>query len=177
MGEYYPGEITIGGKVPAALLEEFLGEVESTGALGGDYEGSPFDAKTAEELREALDQSGHLTIVNEEARFGQFEVLEGFLREHGIPFDRHSDARYEWDAENVMFRPGMRRPVEVASNSDGDDLMGVKKLRPVAKELARLATARMPKDKMLAAVRKASRRLNKLLPPEVEPLPALEIEG
>ena len=39
MGEYYPGEITIGGKVPAALLEEFLREATSTGASRGRLRG------------------------------------------------------------------------------------------------------------------------------------------
>lgn len=74
-----------------------------------------------------------------------------------------------------MFRPGMKQPVVMSSNNGGDSLTDVDRLRPVAKELARLATARLTKDKLLAAVRKASRILKKLLPPEVEPLPPLEI--
>jgi hypothetical protein len=31
--------------------------------------------------------------------------LEGFCRKHGIAFDRHSDARYEYDGEVVSWRP------------------------------------------------------------------------
>ena len=72
-----------------------------------------------------------------------FEELEGFLCEHGIPFDRHSDARYEFDAEKVAFRPGMNRPLEMPSNKDGDTLLRVDEIRPVAEELARLATTKM----------------------------------
>jgi len=175
MADCFPGEVTIGGKVPSALLEEFLGAVASAGASAGDYGDPPFDGRTAEELLDALDGNGHLRLVDAEARYGQFEELEGFLQEHGIPFDRHSDARHEFDAVKVMFRPGMERPAEVASNNVGDALADADELRPVARELARLATAGLTKDELLAAVAKASRDLDALLPPEVGPLPPLEI--
>jgi hypothetical protein len=49
------------------------------------------------------------------------------------------------------------------------------RIRPVAKSLSRLAVGRLSKDRLLAAVRKASRKLDRLLPPEVEPLPPLDI--
>ena len=133
-------------------------------------------ARNVEELRKALDEDGHLFLVNDQARYGMFEELEDFLCQHGIPFDRHSDARFEFDAENVMFRPGMKRPVEMPSNNDGDALLDVERLRPVARQLARLATGRLTKDKLLAAVKKASKKLTELLPPEVEPLPPLQVD-
>ena len=109
MADYFAGEIRIGGKLPADLLEEFLGELNSSGAKVGGYDGAPVACKNAEELRHALDENGHLFLVNDEARYGMFEELEDFLCEHDIPYDRHSDARFEWDAENVTFRPGMER--------------------------------------------------------------------
>ena len=156
-------------------MKNSLANSVSTGAKVGGYDGTEFNCQNADELRQALDENGHLFLVNNQARFGMFEELEGFLCEHGIPFDRHSDARYEFDAENVRFRPGMDRPVEVPSNDTGDDLMDADVIRPVAKELARLAEARLTKDKLLAAVQEASRKLNKVLPPEVEPLPPLQV--
>jgi len=175
MADCFPGEIMIGGKIPSALLEEFLGAVASSGASAGDYGDAPFDGRTADELLDALDGNGHLRLADAEARYGQFDDLEAFCVRHGIPFDRHSDARYEFDAVNVMFRPGLEHPVEVASNNAGDSLADADALRPVAKELARLATAGLTKDELLAAVATASKDLDALLPPEVEPLPALEI--
>ena len=54
--------------------------------------------------------------------------------------------------------------------------MDVERLRPVARQLARLATGRLTKDKLLAAVKKASKKLAELLPPEVEPLPPLQVD-
>jgi hypothetical protein len=175
MSDRFPGEIRIGGNVPADLLEEFLGEIEASGAKVGGYDGSAFTGGTAEELCRALDGNGHLFLVDDEARYGTFEELEDFLCEHGIPYDRHSDARFEWDAENVKFRPGMDRPLETPSNGNGDELLRADGIRPIVKELARLATAGLTKDELLAAVRKASRKLKRLLPPEVEPLPPLQV--
>jgi hypothetical protein len=176
MGEYYPGTITIGGKVPATLLDEFLSEVASAGASVGDYEEATFAAGTVEELLKVLDEDRHLRLADAQASYGQFEGLERFLQEHGIPFDRHSDAHYECDAENVYFRPGMELPVRVPSDNAGDDLMDVDKVRPIAGELARLATAGLDKEGLLAAVVKASGKLNAALPPEVTLLPLLEVQ-
>ena len=140
MSDYFAGEIRIGGNVPADLLEEFLGELESSGAKVGGYDGAAFACRTADELRQAVDENGHLFLVDDQARFGMFEELEGFLCEHDIPYDRHSDARFEFDAENVRFRPGMERPLTVPSNDAGDDLADAGMIRPIAKELARLAS-------------------------------------
>jgi hypothetical protein len=175
MADRFAGEITIGGKVPAALLEEFLAELNSTGASIGGYDGPEFGAQTAEQLRKVLDESGHLFLVDDQARYGQFEQLEAFLCEHGIPFDRHSEGKYEFKPENVGFRPGMKKPLVVQSDNDGNELLNVERVRPMAKELAQLATGRTARDKLLAAVVKTIRALNKLLPPEIEPLPPLEI--
>ena len=178
MADSFPGEIMIGGKVPAALLEEFLGKIGSTGAKVGGYDGVEFDAKTAEDLRRALDEDAHLFLVDDQARYGQFEELEAFCVQHGISFDRHSDARYEFDSENVYFRPGMKGPLVIRSDNDGDDLLDISLVRPIARELVGVvAAAATNRKKLLAAVTKTIRALNKLLPPEVEPLPQLEIIG
>jgi len=175
MGEYYPAEIRIGGNLPARLLEEFFAEVRSTGAKAGGFDGPAFDCRTAEELRQARDEQGRLALADAEASYGQFEGLEAFCLRHGIPFDRHSDAHYEFDAENVYFRPGMKHPAQVSSNNCGDDLMSADEVRTVAKELARLATTGVNKERLLAAVLKVSRKLKKVLPPEVKPLPPLKV--
>jgi hypothetical protein len=175
MADWFPGEITIGGRVPATLEAELAKAVAATGGLVGGYEGSPFDPD-AQRLTEALDGNGHLFLVDDQARYGQFEELEAFCVKHGVAFDRHSEAKHEYDAENVHFRPGMKEPVSVSSNSDGNELLGVERIRPLAKELAQAATGRLSKDKLMATVTKTIRALNRLLPPEVDPLPPLEIE-
>ena len=169
MADCFPGEIKIGGGVPASLLDEFLREVASTGGFVGGYDGAASDCEDAEGLRQALDEQGHLHLADAEARFGQFEELEGFCVRHGIPFDRHSDAKAEYDAENVRFRPGMKQPIVVSSDNCGRDLVEADGIRSVARALARLASGRTTGDKLLAAVRKASGKLDGLLPPERAP--------
>jgi len=175
MGEYYPAEIRIGGNLPAQLLEEFFAEIRSTGATAGGFDGPAFDCKNADDLRQALDDQGRLVLADDQASYGQFEGLEGLCIKNGIPFDRHSDGHYEFDAENVYFRPGMKHPAQVSSNNCGDDLMSADEVRTVAKELARLATTGVNKERLLAAVLKVSRKLKKVLPPEVKPLPPLKV--
>ena len=176
MGEYYPAEIRIGGKVPAKLLDGFLSEATSTGASMGDYEEATFAAENVEELVKALDEDGHLVLADSQASYGQFEGLEAFCLRHDIPFDRHSDAHYEVDAENIYFRAGMEQPASVPSNNCRDDLTDADEIRPVAKELTRLTTAGLDREGLLAAVLKVSAELNAALPPEVELLPPLEVQ-
>jgi hypothetical protein len=156
-------EIIIGGKVPTMLLQEFLAELNSTGAKVGRHDGAEFGAETAEQLRRALDDDGHLLLVAGQDR--QLEGLARFCVTHGIAFDRRGIGG------NVYFRQGMRRPE--ASDKDSEALLDTGNIRPVAMELAGLVTLTLTKEKVLAAAVKVIRHLNALLPPE---LPPLEIE-
>ena len=55
----------------------------------------------------ARDESGLLHFADCEAAWGEFEELEGWLREHNIPFRRQSSGKYEFDACLVEFRPDL----------------------------------------------------------------------
>lgn len=63
MADCFPGEIRIGGKVPAALVEAFVKEVAATKALVGGYDGYPFDPKQ-QRLTEVLDENGYLYLAD-----------------------------------------------------------------------------------------------------------------
>ena len=65
----------------------------------------------------------------------------------------------------------MKRPV--SPDKGGEALLDAGNIRPLAKEVARLVTVTLTRQKLLAAVTKVIRHLNSLLPPE---LPPLEIE-
>ncbi len=58
------------------------------------------DSETVEVVR-------YLTMEDAEACWGQFERLEAYLVEQGIPFDRTSDGKYDISPEICKFRPGM----------------------------------------------------------------------
>jgi len=132
MGDYFPGHISIGGAVPRKLVGKLCKEIAESGA-SLDYSDGGFEPENADELLEAAKTSGTLDLMNDQARYGQFEELEAFLVKHQIAFDRHSDAKYEFDAERVVFRPGMKEPkIQPATNDDevlvrADDVMEVVK--------------------------------------------------
>ncbi len=158
-------EIVIGGKVPAMLHQEFLAALNSTGGKVGRHDGADAAFHDTEQMRRALDDEGHLPLVADQDR--QFDELEGFCMMHGIAFDRHIAAG------KVYFRPDRRRLA--VPDMDGAALLESDNIRPVAKELAKLVTVKVTREKLLAATVKVIRHLHGLLPPEIEPLPPFEI--
>ena len=138
MGDYFPGHISIGGAVPRKLAGKLCEAIKDSGA-SLDYGCAPFEPENADDLLAAAKTSGTLELMDDEATYGQFEELEAFLVKHKIPFDRHSDAKYEFDAERVVFRPGMKEPqIQPATNDDdvlvrADDVMDVVKGLEAAK--------------------------------------------
>ena len=174
MGEYFPGEIQIGGKLKAELLDEFLQVVRDSGALDEEYD-EPFTATSAEELDGFMNGDGHLSLADPEARYGHFEEIEEFCQAHELSYNQHNDPKYEYDSENVYWRLGMEGPLTVCSNNNGVDLVDVNKIRPVVEELAGLVGTEYHRDQLRLAIHDAYQKLNAALPPKVEPLPPLEI--
>jgi hypothetical protein len=127
MGDYFPGEIHIGGKVPKALVPALCERISAEG-VELEYGGGAFEPKTAEDLLKAAD-GGTLDLYDAEARYGQFEDIEEFLAKSGIAFDRHSDARYEYDAEEIKFRPGMKDPEVFEGDQEGQVMVSAATLR------------------------------------------------
>ena len=156
-------EIIIGGRLHAALLEEFLDTIDSCGLKIGKRDGADAAFQTAGQLRQALNASGHLVLVADQVR--QLRELEDYCAKLGIAFDRRGDDG------NVYFRHGMNKPMPDDKGSDA--LLDAGNIRPLAKEVARLVTVTLTRQKLLDAVTKVIRHLNSLLPPE---LPPLEIE-
>lgn len=116
MADYFWGEIEIGGPVPLSLVEGLLGEI---GRVDRDRDGNPFTATDPATLLEQLDETtGYLRLTNEQARYGQFEELEEFLREHGIAYDRRSFGKYEFTPEEALFRPDMGLVVRLMTHDD-----------------------------------------------------------
>jgi hypothetical protein len=153
-------DITIGGKVPAALLAAFLDELNSTGAKVGRHDGAVAVFQNAEQVRKVLDDSGHLLLVaDKESRFSE---LADFCVKHRIPFDRRGNGG------SVYFRQGMTTPMP--SDKRSESLLDTGNIRPVAKELAGLVSITLTREKVLAAAVKVIRHLNNLLPPELPPL-------
>jgi hypothetical protein len=130
-------EIDIGGPVPRTLVAELVALIGDEG-LCLDYDGCPFEAATEEELLALCrrnDRQGTLHLVEHEVAWGHLERLEAFLIKHGIAFDRWTDHKYEYDAELVQFRRGMKEPICRSSLQNKEPVVSVRDLDPVRQAL------------------------------------------
>ena len=161
MSEPIPAKIEIGGRITRSQFDEMLrleGFELGDPGTGPMYEGASLESSP----------TPRLVIGYHSANYGEFPDLEAYLVSNGIPFDRHSDARYEIDAEEVCFRSGMEKPL--VSTGTQDDASPVVNQADVAKAIEQAASAEDAVESI--------RGLLKLhyLRAEIAPLPPLEIE-
>ena len=114
MSERMAAQIWIGGKVPTQLVDGLCGEIDAEG-VALDWGAGRFAPKTAEELLQArVDCEGAavLYLCDEQASWGRFDSLEGFLQEHGI---RDVDCRF--DVITVLFSSGQKPHINLIKNA------------------------------------------------------------
>lgn len=127
MADRVSASITIGGVLPASLLDELALIIESEG-VGIDWEGTPFDPGT-------LPKNDALRLMAHEVAWGRFEDLEAFCVENSLPFARWSGAYPgQWGAERTVFT-GSGEPQCYAADEDDYVLIG----RCTAERLGSLA--------------------------------------
>ena len=157
MADRFPAAITIGGRIPRRLLYELAGVIADQG-LSADWGDRYLEkAEITRDIRKAFEKGDTVRFVNDQAAYGEFDDLEPWLTSHGIDFDRHNDARYEYDAGNVYGR-GRKKPVVISANHDGDDLVKVEEIR-------RVLAGRAQPDRKLARIAKLIE-----LPPALDPI-------
>ena len=104
MADRMAAEIWIGGKLSRSLLDEF-----PISDLRLDWDETPIASTSEDGILSARDENGLLHFADCEAAWGEFEELEGWLREHSIPFQRQTSGKYEYDPCFVEFRPDLPR--------------------------------------------------------------------
>jgi hypothetical protein len=175
MSEQMAAEIWIGGKIAASLVPGLCAAIakEYVSLEWGD---SHFRPSTADELLAACRENEQdvrlLWLCDDQARWGEFEDLEQFLREHDIAFTRRSDGRYEYEPAIAEYRPNEGVFV-LAANNSGEVVIPAYELATVETSLAeavQLAHGN-EKEKAWPLVESALRVLREKLPPK---LPALE---
>ena len=121
-----------------------------------------------------------LWLTDDQARWGQFEELDCFLRDNKIPYDRHSTGKYDYDADTASFRPDIGL-YTWPTNMEGQPVVAGSTLQKIEKKMAALVKSlqcgRVPPEKIAPRVENLLKRLRKTLPPELPPLPAFEVEG
>lgn len=64
-------------------------------------------------------EDGLVRVYGNQARYGMMDETEADLIAVGVPFDGHSEAKYEFDAEFRWWRPGMETVTALLSNDEG----------------------------------------------------------
>ena len=103
MADRMAAEIWIGGTLRRSLLEEF-----PISDLRLDWDNNCLASSAEADILAARDEDGLLHFADVEAAWGEFEELEGWLREHNLPFRRRSEGKYEHMPELVEFRPDLK---------------------------------------------------------------------
>jgi len=180
MSDYMAAEIRIGGKVPARLVPELCEQITSEG-IAIEMGSIPLRPETADQLLAACeDHDGVrlLCLYDDQARWGEFEGLEAFMRTHKIAFDRFSEGKYECSAETAHFR-SKEGLVVLVTDPNREPIVAASGLVPVEKALAR-GIGQLDHGKTAAGLQSLKRALRLLranLPPTVLPLEPFEIVG
>jgi hypothetical protein len=175
MSERLSAEIWIGGDVKADQVDNLCDAICDEGA-SVDW-GDRFEPQNADELLEALTDHGGVLVIqltNEQASWGEFAGLEGWLRENGLPYTRRSENTGCYDAELVEFRPG-RELVSVAANADGQPVVTVEAIRKVEQLLKKAQHAVNGKRNAKTLLAEALELLGTTLPAKVRPLPPFRL--
>ncbi len=150
-----PAEFSIGGRIPTSLVQ-LLCQTITEAYLALDWGDAHFQPKGADDLRQACserDGSVVLWMCDDQARGGQFEGLEQFLRDNRVAFRRRSDGTSEFGPEIVEFRPDTGL-VSISIDAAGEPVVGVAPMRRIAALLARaLELLKQDHRRGLAAVR------------------------
>jgi hypothetical protein len=177
MSDLIPATIEIGGDIPRRLVE---GLCEAIGVDRPCLRGLLTWPQGEADLLKGVGDSGTLVLQDDEARLGEFDAIERFCVENQVAFDRHSEARYDYNAENVSFRPGMKEPQVNMATADGDDFVLVSDLRPLVEQaweseefLDRGVVP--PRDENKRVPLDFLRAVKNLLPDKVPPVGALKI--
>jgi hypothetical protein len=175
MSDRMAAEIWIGGKLSRSLLEEF-----PISDLGLDWDNNRLASSREADILAARDENGLLRFADVEAAWGQFEELEGWLREHNLPFRRQSDGKYEHAPELVEFRPDLKgkrnRDVYAITSPEGAPMVFAAEVEEVTTHMAKLVSEqKLSAVQRVEAWEKLFHKLTLILPPKLPPLPRFEI--
>ena len=176
-------EIQIGGKlsrtaqvsqdpplacsIETSVLEALIGMLYNEGC-SHEYGEPPEDIESDADLLEHLNDSGLLQFRHAEKPRGEFEELEGFLRENGIPYRRWSEAKYEYDAEQVIWLPGMDKPFHCIMDQECNEVVKADAVREVLSSLTN------ERRSLVVRIESAVRQLKPLCP-DIPEVPKFEI--
>lgn len=170
MSDRMAAEIFIGGTIPSQLVAPLCRAITADG-VSLDWGDAVFQPATARELlTHRRDHHGVrvLALCDDQARSGCFETLEQFLITEDIAFDRYHEAKYEFDAEWVCYRPG-RKPLVLVTDADRRPIVRADVVAKAQRRVAAVLAALEKSNHAQALV--VARRLRRIL---IEALPTVE---
>ena len=154
--------ITIGGRLRRANAPVLLSAIAES-HVGLEWGESGFAPTDTDDLLGAL-KDGRLWLGDDQAPYGAMPRLEEACRTLWLPFRRHAEGKYEFDAEVIDWRPGMAEPLVRTGSNEDPDAIYVRSDR-IREALEFLETGCVPNT--LAILRE--------LCPQVEPVPPFQI--
>lgn len=110
MADRVSASITIGGRLPSTLIEDFITAI-TTECLSLEYDGERFDAAQ-------LVSGEPLTLCANEVTSGEFDTLEAFCRAHKLAYARwYGCCVGAWGSGRAVYRG----EVEPREGEDGVD--------------------------------------------------------
>lgn len=83
-----------------------------------------------------FEEDGEHLVINEDMQMGDeaTEALKAFLREHGLSYDHHYEAKYDHEGEVWFWRPGMEEEKWSWALQDRQETVTVNDLQKMADE-------------------------------------------
>ncbi|MGO8748716.1 MAG: hypothetical protein ACLQNE_22325 [Thermoguttaceae bacterium] len=174
-------EIHIGGKIPRSVARVLCMVITKSGA-SLEWGGGWCRLNTPDELllARSADPGGPLVLklYDDQARGGEFQTLEKFLQEHGVPYCRWTEGKYDYDAEAVAFHPQSGQ-VSCLTDHNQHPIVLASQLAPIeAKLTSLLETMRRGEAgaiEIAAKIEDIRAGLRAEVPAAIPPLESLEI--
>lgn len=178
MSERLSAEIWLGGKLESRHVPELCGAICAEG-VSREWGGAAFEPRTAEDLRVArkgLNGAAVVYVCSETANWGEFDELEAWLGEYGLPYTRRTGSSDCYDGELVESRPG-REIVTLPTNANGRPVVDIETVQKTWYLLKEAQQALRAGSNALQPISEAADLLATVLPPELPPLEPFEIVG
>lgn len=167
-------EIKIGGEIPSILVMGLCQAIADNG-MRVECDGPAIEPEGSHDLLALLSVAGLLSLGDNNVPWGRFDILEKFLVEYGIDFDRTCTGTHEYDAEIVRYRSYLDSPELEITNADGDPIVVAADLSSVKATLDS-AKRTQSSDELFEALQLAQEQLRIAMPRELESLEPFTIE-
>jgi len=185
MADHFSGEISIGGKVPLSKIPgliEAINAQECSHGWGDKTIKMPYPKdhlmEATEKLLTLINDDGIIWVCDEQARNGELEEIEDYCEENNIGFTRISSGYCEYEPETKEFRPGMKSPIVILTNDDGNEMIPAGEVRELIEAVENLGgtAENIDREDFMSLIEKNGivKTFLPVLPPVLEPFEIVE---